>query len=179
MPYFENFRNFFAALFQGTTTPTVTGTTESSIMPSGMGSRTIPANRLRAGSSVRLIMRGVMNSPLVGGTMTVRVKLNGTVISSGTSVSILGSLNRAGWSLGQTFTVRSDGATGTAVVAGDFQYPTGALTTRAKTDLYSDPAVPFTFNTTIDNTIDVTIQYSLASHQVWTSTCTLEVLDPM
>lgn len=178
MPMFQDFRNLFAAIFQGTNTPSVTGTTETSIMPTGMGTRTIPANRLRAGSSVRVIMRGVMNSPLVGGTMTMRVKINGTVVSTGTSVGILGSLNKAGWALGQTLTVRTDGTSGTAVVAGDFSYPSGALSNKSKTDLYSDPQTPFAFNTTIDNTIDVTVQYGLSNHQVWTSTCTVEILDP-
>jgi hypothetical protein len=178
MPFFEFVRSF-ASSFQGTSTPTITGTSESSIIPAGTGSPTIPANRLRAGCSVRLLMRGVMSAPLVAGTMTVRVKLNGTVISSGTSAQVLGSMTKAGWNLNQTMTIRSDGPNGTAVVAGDVTYPAGLITSQSKTDLLSDPAAPFSIDTTVDNTLNVTIQFSLASHQVWTSTCTIEILDPL
>lgn len=177
MPLYESFRNLFSALFQGTTSPSVTGTTEQSIMPLGMGSKVIAANRLRGGTAVRVIAWGVMNSPLVGGTMTVKVKLNGVTIAQGVSASLLGSLTKAGWSLRQTLTVRTAGVSGTAVVAGDFSYPTGVLTNKSRTDLYSDPATPFAIDTTIDQIVDVTIQFSLGSHTVQTSTCTIEILD--
>lgn len=167
----------FETRYSATSALTATGTTEQSLIASGAGTMTIPAGWATAGSTARLVVRGLLTTPLISlGTSTFRFKTNGTTRTTGTTVNILGGMTNAGFSAIQTISFRSVGAAGTAVCAGELRYPSGGLTQRAVVDMIE--ANPFTLDTTGPITLDLTAQWSLISHSMTAVTTTLELLTP-
>lgn len=157
---------------------TISGNTEQTLIAAGAGSMTIPAGWATPGATARLVIRGLLTTPLLSlGTSTFRFKTNGTTRTSGTTTNILGGMTAAGFVALQTISFRTTGATGTAVCAGELRYPSGSLTQRATVDMVA--ATPFTIDTTAPITLDLTAQWSLIGHTVETVTTTLELLTPM
>lgn len=165
----------FQTGFSGTAHATLTGTTETSIMPTGVGAKTIRANWLKPGRTARLIMRGVVSTGLVPGTATFKVKLGGNIIASGSASALLGSLNESGFVLSQTIACWTTGTAGTIAVAGEARYSTGLTGTKGTVELNS--ATPVAVNTTIDLPIDVTVTWGLTGNNIKVITCTLELLE--
>lgn len=167
----------FDTRYSSTAGMTNAGTTEMSLISSGVGSMTIPAGWATPGSTARLVIRGLLTTPLVSlGVSTFRFKTNGTTRSSGQTLNLLGGVTNVGFSAYQTLSFRSVGTTGTAVSAGELRYPSGGLTQRAVVDLIQP--TPFTIDTTTEITLDLTAQWSLSGHSMTTVTTTLELLTP-
>jgi hypothetical protein len=178
MPLFNPiaaFNQSFTLGFSGAGTQLVSNTTaEASILPpSATGSRTIPANWLMQGRTIRIILNGVYTQPLVAGTMTIRVKVGGTTIASGTTGSLLSLATAAGFRLSTTFTAPSAGTAVALLAGGTMDYQASAFT-RQFLDVPSSGA---TIDTTKTNDIDVSIQMSVGSGaSVKTNTATVEFL---
>lgn len=179
MPVFNpvaTFNQSFTLGFSGASTATVANSAaETSIMPAtAAGTRTIPANWLTLGRTVRVIINGVYTQPAIAGTMTVRVKVGGTVVASGTTGSLLALAGAAGFRLSSTFTVPAGGTSVALLVGGTFDYQASAFT-RQFLDV---PSTGNVIDTTIDNTLDVTVQMSTANGtaSVKTNTVTVEFL---
>jgi len=151
-------------LYSQTTNSTIVTntTTETTIIGSGVGSLIVPANGFAVGDSFRAVLGGVMNA---NNNQTIRIKLKtGSVILLDSGVQDLGSaVIDDVWSLNVDFTVRQIGAAGVASIVslGGFHY--------TKTNNNSVQGFGFnvvnstTFNTTISNTLDVTVQWGNAS----------------
>jgi hypothetical protein len=142
---------------------TVTNTTaETTIIGTGVGSLSVPANGFSVGDSFRAILGGVINA---GNNETIRIKLKtGSVILLDSGVQNLGSaVIDDVWSLNVDFTIRQLGAAGVASIVslGAFHY--------TKTNNATVQGFGFnvlnntTFNTTVNNTLDITVQWGSAS----------------
>jgi hypothetical protein len=142
---------------------TVTNTTaETTIIGTGVGSLSVPANGFAVGDSFRAILGGVMNA---NNNQTIRIKLKtGSVILLDSGIQNLGSaVTNDVWSLNVDFTVRQIGAAGVASIVslGGFHY---TKTNNASVQGFGFNVVnTTTFDTTVNNTLDVTIQWGSAS----------------
>jgi len=167
----------FDPKYLSTSGVSVTGTNEQTLIAPGAGSMSIPAGWAKAGSTARLIIRGLLTTPVLSlGTSTFRFKTGGTTRVTGTTVNILGGMTNAGFAVYQSVSFRSVGTSGTAVCAGELRYPSGGLTSPGVVDMIQ--ATPFTINTETDIVLDMTAQWSLISHSMTTVTTTLELLTP-
>jgi len=140
----------------------VTGITESTLINGGVGTLSIPANGFQVGDSFRAVFGGVMNA-VNNQTIRIRVKAGAiTLLDSG--VQNLGSsvINDI-WSLNIDFTIRQIGLPGVASIVslGNFHY---TKTNNASVQGFGFNTVNnTTFSTTINNTLDVTVQWGSAN----------------
>jgi hypothetical protein len=131
---------------------------ESTLINGGVGTLTVPANGFQIGDSYRAIFGGVMNAAN-NQTIRIRVKAGAiTLLDSG--VQNLGSsvINDI-WSLNIDFTIRQIGLPGVASIVslGSFHY---TKTNNASVQGFGFNVVNnTTFNTTISNVLDVTVQW--------------------
>lgn len=141
----------------------VTNTTaETTIIGTGVGTLSVPANGFSVGDSFRAVLGGVMNA---GNNETIRIKLkSGSVILLDSGLQNLGSaVTDDVWSLNIDFTIRQLGAAGVASIVslGSFHY---TKTNNASVQGFGFNVVnSTTFNTTISNTLDITVQWGSAS----------------
>jgi len=137
-------------------------TTESTLIGTGVGTLSVPANGFSVGDSFRAVFGGVMNA---GNNETIRIKLkSGSVILLDSGLQNTGSsVIDDVWSLNVDFTIRQIGTAGVASIVslGSFHY---TKTNNASVQGFGFNVVNnTTFNTTISNTLDVTVQWGSAS----------------
>ena len=156
-------------LFAQTATQTATGTGEQTLITTGVGSLTVPANTFKVGDSFMLKMSGEKTNSNTN-TINIRLKSGSTTLAS-TGTITLPSLSSAPWELTSEFTVRAIGGATVASLStgGKFVY----------TDVNNYEGASFsvinntTFNTTISNTLNITADQSTAGN---TTTCTNLIL---
>jgi hypothetical protein len=142
---------------------TVTNTTaETTIIGTGVGSLSVPANGFAVGDSFRGILGGIINA---GNNQTIRIRLRtGSVLLLDSGLQNLGSaVTDDVWSLNVDFTVRQIGTAGVASIVslGSFHY---TKTNNASVQGFGFNVVNnTTFNTTVSNTLDVTVEWGAAS----------------
>ena len=150
-------------LFTQTSNSTpVSGTIlESSIVGTGLGTLSVPANGFSIGDSFKLIMGGHITFKN-NDTLRVRVKANNVVLGDTGTITIQNLTNRH-WILQVDFTIRSLGGPGIASVVsvGKLTYVKNASTNYEGTDFST--VENSLFNTTVLNTLDVTVQYNSTS----------------
>jgi hypothetical protein len=137
-------------------------TTETTIIGTGVGTLTVPANGFTVGDSFRAVFGGVINAE---NNQTIIIKLkSGSVILLDSGLQNLGSaVIDDVWSLNVDFTIRQIGTAGVASIVslGSFHY---TKTNNASVQGFGFNVVNnTTFNTTINNTLDVTVQWGAAS----------------
>jgi hypothetical protein len=125
---------------------------ETSIVGSGVGSLSIPANTLKAGDSFHLKIGGLISTQ-PNHKITIRAKSDGVVLES-TGLITLELATSQPWELELDFTVRLIGATGEMKTNGNFIY-------NRNTGSYIGKALGDTeiFDTTTANTLDVTAEW--------------------
>jgi hypothetical protein len=142
---------------------TVTGTiTESTLIGTGIGFLSVPANTFQVGDSFRAVFGGVMNASN-NETIIIRLRAGSAILLDSGVQSLGTSVIDDVWSLNVDFTVRQVGtATVASIVSlGNFHY--------TKTNNATVQGFGFnvlnntTFNTTISNTLNVTVQWGSAS----------------
>lgn len=146
----------------GNSTIITNTTVETTLINGGLGTLTVPANGFSVGDSFRAIMGGVMNADN-NQTIRVRVKAGSIVLLDSGLQNLGSSVINDIWSLNVDFTIRQIGAAGVAslVALGNFHY--------TKTNNASVQGFGFnnvnttTFDTTISNTLDITVQWGSAS----------------
>lgn len=152
---------FVVARFTSTATASVSNTTtETSIVGSGVGSATIPASRMRAGSTYRIRVLGYYSTASSPGTLRLRVKLGSTTVLDTTAKTAHGSASSAQFEVEGTITCRTTGASGTVMGQGRALFP--------QTNNFTDGCwtmtntATTTINTTSSQTIDVTAEWGTA-----------------
>lgn len=130
MPLFPSGIPSFTAttLFSSTATQTVAATTsETTIIGSGSGSLTLPANYLTAGKTIRFAVRGLYSTPALNiGNVAIKLKLGGTVLNTAASASALAvSVTNAGFDGEAFITCRTIGASGSVILMGGITYGVG------------------------------------------------------
>lgn len=137
----------------------VTGTTaETTIINGGVGTLTVPINGFSVGDSFKGEFGGVMDAAN-NQTIRIQIKAGSIVLADSGVQNLTSSIINDVWDLTLNFTIRQVGAAGVASVA------TIARFDYAKTNNASVQGFGFntinntTFDTTISNTLDVTVQW--------------------
>ena len=136
----------------------ITGTNvETTLINGGVGTLSVPANGFQIGDSFRAIFGGVLNAAN-NQTIRIRSSSNGVVLLD-SGVQPISNIVNDVWSLNIDFTIRQiGGATVASIVSlGAFHY---TKTVNATIQGFAFNVVnSTTFDTTINNTIDVTVQW--------------------
>lgn len=135
----------------------VNTTTETTLIPTGVGFLTIPANIAVIGNTISISMSGYLDTAFTP-NLTLRFKYGATTLQ--TQVLGLATIGPTSyWGLDCKFVIRSIGATGTVQFSGNFNYDdTG---TQKSIGLVS--ASTSVIDTTSASAIDVTAQWSAAN----------------
>lgn len=145
----------------GGSTPITNTATERSLINSGVGTLSVPANGFRVGDSFRADFGGVLNS---ANNQTIRIRLKtGSTVLADSGIQSITNITNDIWSLSVNFTIRQIGnATVASIVTlGAFHY---TKTVNGTVQGFSFNTINnTTFNTTIDNTLDVTAQWGAAN----------------
>jgi len=136
----------------------ITGTiVETSLVNGGVGTLSVPANGFKVGDSFRAVVGGVLNAAN-NQTIRIRVKAGAlTLLDSGAQP--ISNISNDIFSLNVDFTIRQlGGPTIASIVSlGTFHY---AKTSNATVQGFAFNVVnSTTFNTTIPNTLDITVQW--------------------
>ena len=136
----------------------ITGTTvETTLINGGVGTLSVPANGFSVGDSFRGDFGGVLNS---ANNQTIRIRIkSGSVVFVDSGLQNITNITNNVWSLSIDFTVRQIGPAGTAsiVTLATFNY---AKTVNGTVEGFSFNSINnTTFDTTINNTLDVTVQW--------------------
>jgi len=142
-------------------TPITNTTVETSLVNGGVGTMSVPANGFKVGDSFRAIVAGVLNS---ANNQTIRIRVKtGSVILLDSGAQPISNINNDVFSLNVDFTIRQLGTAGVASIVslGTFHY---VKTSNASTQGFAFNVVNnTTFNTTIPNTLDITVQWGSAN----------------
>ncbi len=153
-------------LFVATADVTVADTvTETTLVGTGEGSITIPADRLDAGRRI-IVKAGGHLSDTGTPTLEIKITIGGTEVATTGAMTLNGTITEAGWWLEVIITCRSAGASGTVVASGLFEYDDGTQHDLVKTSTT-------TIDTTGTNDVDVTAAWGTADTS---NTVTLQTL---
>ena len=136
-------------------------TTESSLINGGVGTLSVPANGFSVGDSFRAVFGGLVTSTN-NQTIRIRVK-SGSVIFLDSGDQPITNITNNVFTLNVDFTIRQLGAAGVAsiVTLGGFHY---TKTVNGVVEGFAFNTVnSTTFDTTISNTLEVTVQWGAAS----------------
>lgn len=145
----------------GNSTPITNTIVESTLIDSGVGTLSVPANGFKVGDSFQVQMGGHLTS--VNNTnITLRIKSNGVQLASSGLLN-LPQTTAQHWLLHLIFTIRAIGAAGVASIqtSGQFTYTRDASNAFEGIDIVDLNNT--TFNTTIANTLNITAQWATAS----------------
>lgn len=137
--------------------PIVTDTiVATSIIGSGVGELTVPANNFQVGDSYHAKLGGIVSAGN-NNALTIIIKSDGTVLATSGLIPLSTSTNQA-WEMEIDFTLTSIGATGSVITNGNFIYNrnTGTYEGRA----FNDTEI---INTTTPQALDVEIQWDQES----------------
>ena len=152
-----------AGLFAQTaaSVPVVNTTTETTILNSGVGTLSVPANGFRVGDSFHAVLAGYL-SAANNNTIRIRVKSGAVVLGDSGVITLPGITNKF-FDIKIDFTIRSIGAAGVASIAtsGQFTYSKDAGNAFEGSDFLSINST--TFDTTVGNTLDITVEWGTAS----------------
>lgn len=146
----------YAQTIQGT--PITNTITETTLIGSGVGGLTVPANNFSVGDSFHAIMTGHLNCANNQG-ITFRIKANSTLLADTGSITLNTATNRH-FRLEVFFTVRALGVSGVAsiVSGGTFMYTKNASVAFEGADFSTETLIGF--DTTIANTLNITAQWA-------------------
>jgi hypothetical protein len=147
-------------IFTSTAAATVTGTaSETTLIGSGVGSLTLPANILRVGSVIEIKARGRLTSAVAATAVVFKIKLGSNIIIATGNLAPVNSQTDRSFGITAELVVRTIGASGT-VMGNGMIYNTAAasfsgITTSKMDEFQSTSAV--TVDTTASQAIDLTV----------------------
>ena len=164
-------------VFTQTNTVTVSNTTtESTVLGTGIGTKTIPANFLTAGKTIRLIVRGYMNETSTP-TIRIRLKVGSVTVfdSNPVTINALGGTDKYFDAIFD-ITCRTTGTTGTVMPQGRWLYTANSGVTSV---INGAVTAKSTINTTISNALDLTVEWGTAStsNNVNATNCSIEIIN--
>ena len=142
----------------GNSTTITATTTEGTLIDSGVGTLSVPANGFTVGDSFYVTMGGIMSAQN-NNTITIRNK-SGSVILANSGALTLPSITNQVWTISITFTIRAIGGTGVASIVTTGQLHILKLASGTQEGFGWNTINNTTFNTTISNTLDITAQWS-------------------
>lgn len=136
---------------------TINTTGEQSIVGSGVGSLTVPANLFRVGDSFHAKIGGKITSTGGGVNSEITVKIKtGPVILATTGTFDLDTATAEGWECEIDFTLAAIGVTGSICTNGNFAY-TKTNDKKVSGHVFQDVQ---TINTAAANTLDITVEWN-------------------
>lgn len=155
----------------------VNTTAETTIIGSGIGSITFPANTLFVGRTLRIQACGVISTALVPGTLRIRVKIGTNVILDTGAQTPASSLVDLLWKIDAVITVRTVGSVDTVIGQSSFEHQASALAALVSWAMTNTAAINVALNA--QQTLDVTAQWSSASadNNIRCTNCTVESLN--
>lgn len=162
-------------LFTQTATGTVSNTTTAtSVISTGIGTVSLPANFLTVGKTIKITWYGYIGTATLGGTLNFTSSLGGTNLISETSNAIIaGSTNQA-IEGEHTFTCRSVGSSGTVFAQGSWLRETSLTASQIN---FAASTAAVTVNTTGTLAIDLKATWASLSNDVNITNLTVEVLN--
>lgn len=141
-------------------TPVVNTTTETTILNGGVGVVSVPANGFQVGDSFHAMLSGILSANN-NDTIRIRVKSGGTVLGDSGLIT-LPSITNKFFDIKIDFTVRQIGGPGASSIAtsGQFTYSKDASNSFEGVDFLSINNT--TFDTTVGNTLDITVEWGTA-----------------
>ena len=137
-------------------------TAESTLIDGGVGTLTVGANQFQIGDSFRADFGGLLNSRN-GDDITIRVKTTAGVILADSGPQNMDSGVNDVWQFSINFTVRQTGVAGVAEIVSLGVFHTTKQSNSSQTGFAFNTVNSTTFDTTVPNTLDVTVQFSSAS----------------
>lgn len=156
----------------GSSTPITGSTSELNLLDGGVGTLSVPANGFTKGDAYHAILTGVCHFHN-NDTIRIRIKTSAGVSLADTGdITLTGAINQR-WKMEVYFTIREIGTTGVAeiVTAGTFMYTKDAADDFQGVNFSTENDT--TFNTTIDNTLEITSQFSNAQNGIFSKIFTL------
>lgn len=136
-------------------------TVESSLINGGIGTLTVPANGFSIGDSFRADFGGVASFK---NNDTIRIKIkSGTIILADSGTQTMVGATDDVWQLSVNFTIRQIGTAGNASIITLGVFHTTKQSNASPEGFAFNSINNTTFDTTISNTLDVTIQFSSSS----------------
>jgi len=143
-------------------TPITNTTTETTLIDGGVGTLTVPANTFKVGDSFTAVMGGHISSAN-NQTLHIRIKRNGSTLLADTGIMTIPTTTAKHWDLVVNFTIRKIGAAGVAEIA---SYGSFIFNKDSGNDFEGktfSSVNTTTFDTTINNTLDLTAQWGAAN----------------
>ena len=142
-------------------TPITNTISELSLISTGVGSLSVPANAFKVGDSYIAYFSGIISSQN-NATIEVHLRSNGFILGD-TGLLVLAATTNKFWEMHINFVIRSIGGAGVAAIitSGNFTYNKNSG--NIPESLGFSNLNNTTFNTTISNTLTVTAQWSSAS----------------
>jgi hypothetical protein len=150
-------------LFAQTSSSTpATGITKKSIIGTGVGTLTVPANSFQIGNSFTCALDGLL-SCLGSATLRIHAETLAGVVLVDTGIITMEATTSKAWLLTLYFTVRKTGGVGVASISsgGLFSYIKNAGTNFEGFVLSTINST--TFDTTVDNTLVIVVQWNTSS----------------
>lgn len=152
----------------------VTATSEEkTIIGAGVGSLEVPANVFSIGNSFHLDLSGQVTAAN-NETLEIRVKA-GSILLADTGIITMSGATNSSWEMEVDFTIRALGTAGNAsiVSSGQFIYNKDAANSFEGEGF--NVTNNTTFDTTISNTLDITVQWgsNSASNSIHSDLCVL------
>jgi hypothetical protein len=137
-------------------TPIIGTNLESTLIGSGLGTLSIPANLFKVGDSFVAKLYGHITCV---GTATIQIRIkSGSILLADTGIIALDVTTNKNWTIEVNFTIRSLGVVGSIVSAGLFSYIKNAgLNFEGANFVFLNNT---NFDTTIINTLDITAQWN-------------------
>ena len=151
------FPQVYGLFSQTGTTTTITGVTEQSMINGGVGTLSVGANQFQVGDSFEAVFGGKITNTN-NHTVRIRVNTDSSVLADSGTIA-LGANTNSVFYLTLNFTIRATGSAGTAsiITLGTFQT---SKPSNASLDGFGfDDINNTTFDTTISNTLDVTLEF--------------------
>jgi hypothetical protein len=136
-------------------------TTESTLIDTGVGTLSVPANGFKVGDSFQGTMLGQLSS-LNNANITFKIK-SGSVVLADSGTEVLPSTSNSIFLLTLNFTIRAIGAAGVASIVSFGTFYDIKQSNSQQQGFSFTSTNSTTFDTTIANTLNVTAQWGAAS----------------
>ena len=142
-------------------TPITNTTTPTTLINGGVGSLSVPANGFQVGSAFVAYFSGVISSQN-NATIDVRLTSNGITLAD-TGTLVLAATTNKFWEMSVTFVIRNTGGAGVAAIMTSGRFTYNKNSANIPEGLGFENQNNTTFDTTIQNTLAVTLQWGSAS----------------
>jgi hypothetical protein len=136
-------------------------TVESSVINGGIGTLTVGANQFQVGDSFRADFGGLLSSRN-GDDIRIRVKAGSVILADSGVQNMNGAVNDV-WQFSINFTIRKTGIAGVAEIVSLGVFHTTKQSNATPEGFAFNTVNNTTFDTTVSNILDVTVQFSTNS----------------